>query len=102
MAGETEREIKGLLERLLTQRDEDYRALREELRTMTAKVGDMDAKVTTLTARDESIAEMRAVVNSTRDDVIKLKTQMAIGSAVAIAVLAAVVALVFRVFAGAP
>jgi predicted RNase H-like nuclease (RuvC/YqgF family) len=100
MAGEMEREIKDLLARLLAQRDEDYRALREELRAMTAKVGEMDAKVTTLTARDESIAEMRVVVNSTRDDVIKLKTQMAIGSAVAVAVLAAVVALVFRVFAG--
>jgi predicted RNase H-like nuclease (RuvC/YqgF family) len=99
MPGEMEREIKDLLGRLIAQRDEDTRDLRAQLRGVSAKMAEMDTKITTLTSRDETISEMRASLAVVRDDVVKLKTQMTIGSVVAAAVLAAVVTLVFRVFA---
>ena len=101
MPGELEMEIKQLLGQLLQQRDDATQELKAEIRELKVTVGEMGTKITTLTARDETITEMRATVSAMRTDVTRLQAHMAIGGVVAGVVLAAVVGLVFKVFAGA-
>lgn len=102
MPGDMEREIRDLLTRLLAQRDETDRELRGEVTKIKEDVATMKEGLTKLTAREEVAGDARTSLMHLRDDVIKLKTQMAIVGVVAGALLVAVVALVFRVFAGAP
>ena len=100
MPGELEKEIREMLERMLTGRGEQDADLKADLRDLKGDIKTMGTQITGLVARDESIAEMRATQTRLRDDVTKLKAQMAIGGVVSAAVLVAVITLVFSVFGG--